>query len=123
MHGTVTAFVYALRLQLTAPDGDRSAQQGGDHRASGVRLVWLVQRRRGALRRTALRRINCNAYPPTPLLLVLEAACVPKRSLAAQIRRLSVKKVVNPVARDNLGNALPGGLLDPAMGPTEPHAS
>ena len=48
---------------------------------------------------------------------------MPIRRSAAQIRRLSVKKVVNPIARDNLGNALPGSLLDPAMGPTEPHAS
>ena len=46
-----------------------------------------------------------------------------RRRACPQIRRLSVKKIVNPFARDNLGNALPGGLLDPAMGPTEPHAS
>ena len=55
---------------------------------------------------------------------VLEvAACIEPLRLTSQIRKLSVKKIVNPIARDNLGNALPGGLLDAGMGPTEPHAS
>jgi hypothetical protein len=56
--------------------------------------------------------------------MVLEvAARIGTLCPAPQIQKLSVKKIVNPIARDNLGNALPGGLLDAAMGPTEPHAS
>jgi DNA-directed RNA polymerase I subunit RPA1 len=34
-----------------------------------------------------------------------------------QIRKLSVKQIVTPVTADPFGNALPGGLYDPAMGP------
>ena len=33
--------------------------------------------------------------------------------------RLSVKQITNPVSLDSLGNALPGGMYDPAMGPLE----
>ncbi len=72
----------------------------------------------------APHRLQSSVPPVISAYCVLEvAACMPNGRLAAQIRRLSVKKVVNPIARDNLGNALPGSLLDPAMGPTEPHAS
>ncbi len=37
-----------------------------------------------------------------------------------QVRRLSVKRITSPVARDNLGHPVPGGLYDPAMGPLAP---
>lgn len=36
----------------------------------------------------------------------------------AELRNLSVCKVVSPLARDSLGNALTGGLYDPRMGAT-----
>ena len=36
-----------------------------------------------------------------------------------QIRKLSVKQIVSPIVFDNLRNAVPGGLYDPAMGPLE----
>ncbi|KAJ2785118.1 hypothetical protein H4R18_000706 [Coemansia javaensis] len=36
---------------------------------------------------------------------------------AAEVRRMSVKQVVNPVLLDALGNPTNGGLYDPAMGP------
>ncbi|KAJ2805412.1 hypothetical protein H4R21_001266 [Coemansia helicoidea] len=35
----------------------------------------------------------------------------------AEVRRMSVKQVVNPVLLDALGNPTNGGLYDPAMGP------
>ncbi|KAJ2723213.1 hypothetical protein GGI07_002782 [Coemansia sp. Benny D115] len=35
----------------------------------------------------------------------------------SEIRRMSVKQVVNPVLLDSLGNPTSGGLYDPAMGP------
>ncbi|CAL8467924.1 g7462 [Coccomyxa elongata] len=36
-----------------------------------------------------------------------------------EIRALSVKQIVSPIVFDNLRNAVPGGLYDPAMGPLE----
>ncbi|KAK9909518.1 hypothetical protein WJX75_003467 [Coccomyxa subellipsoidea] len=36
-----------------------------------------------------------------------------------EIRKLSVKQIVSPIVFDNLRNAVPGGLYDPAMGPLE----
>lgn len=36
---------------------------------------------------------------------------------APDIRRMSVKQVVNPVLFDNLNNPNAGGLYDPAFGP------
>ena len=36
-----------------------------------------------------------------------------------QIRKLSVKRVTTPVIFDNLKNAVPGGLYDPAFGPLD----
>ncbi|KAJ2606893.1 hypothetical protein H4R99_000066 [Coemansia sp. RSA 1722] len=35
----------------------------------------------------------------------------------SEVRRMSVKQVVNPVLLDSLGNPTKGGLYDPAMGP------
>ncbi|KAJ1940016.1 hypothetical protein GGF37_004158, partial [Kickxella alabastrina] len=35
----------------------------------------------------------------------------------AEVRRMSVKQVVNPILLDSLGNPTNGGLYDPAMGP------
>lgn len=32
------------------------------------------------------------------------------------VRKLSVARIVTPISFDILGNALPGGLYDPAMG-------
>jgi len=37
-----------------------------------------------------------------------------------QVRRLSVKRITSPIARDNLGHPVPGGLYDPSMGPLSP---
>ncbi|CAM9299534.1 unnamed protein product, partial [Choristocarpus tenellus] len=37
------------------------------------------------------------------------------------IRGLSVKQITSPVTFDSLNNPLPGGLYDPALGPTEYH--
>jgi DNA-directed RNA polymerase I subunit RPA1 len=39
----------------------------------------------------------------------------------AEIRAISVKQITSPVTFDALNNALPGGLYDPALGPTQPH--
>ena len=36
-----------------------------------------------------------------------------------QVRRLSVKQVTSPLSLDGLGNVLPGGLYDAAMGPLD----
>jgi len=36
-----------------------------------------------------------------------------------QVRRMSVKRIVQPVIFDNLRNAVPGGLYDSAMGPVD----
>ena len=38
---------------------------------------------------------------------------------AEEVRRLSVKEIVNPVAFDELQNPVPGGLYDPALGPID----
>ena len=38
-----------------------------------------------------------------------------------EVRRLSVCRLTSPIARDNLGAPVPGGLYDPAMGPLEMH--
>lgn len=38
-----------------------------------------------------------------------------------EVRRLSVVRLTSPIARDNLGAPVPGGLYDPAMGPLEMH--
>ena len=54
----------------------------------------------------------------TPLnlpLLLFSLLPVPR-----QVRRLSVKRITSPIARDNLGHPVPGGLYDPAMGPLAP---
>ncbi|KAI9502457.1 hypothetical protein BX070DRAFT_14210 [Coemansia spiralis] len=39
----------------------------------------------------------------------------------SEVRRMSVKQVVNPVLLDSLGNPTKGGLYDPAMGPFTKH--
>jgi DNA-directed RNA polymerase beta' subunit len=39
----------------------------------------------------------------------------------AEIKAISVKQITSPVTFDALNNALPGGLYDPALGPTQPH--
>jgi hypothetical protein len=36
------------------------------------------------------------------------------------VRKLSVRRITSPIARDNLGVAVAGGLYDPALGPLEP---
>jgi len=38
-----------------------------------------------------------------------------------EVRRLSVCRLTSPIARDNLGAPVPGGLYDPSMGPLEMH--
>lgn len=38
-----------------------------------------------------------------------------------QVKQISVKRITNPLLFDPLNNAVPGGLYDPAMGPTENH--
>ena len=39
---------------------------------------------------------------------------------ADEVRKISVKRITNPVLFDGLGNAVPDGLYDPALGPTDP---
>ncbi|KAJ2616978.1 hypothetical protein EV177_000779 [Coemansia sp. RSA 1804] len=39
----------------------------------------------------------------------------------SEVRRVSVKQVVNPILLDSLGNPTKGGLYDPAMGPFTKH--
>eukprot|EP00983_Pelagomonas_calceolata_P073663 1152216-Pelagomonas_calceolata.AAC.7 len=39
--------------------------------------------------------------------------------MGMQVRRMSAKKIVQPVIFDNLKNAVPGGLYDSAMGPVD----
>ncbi|KAJ1771957.1 hypothetical protein IW140_002938 [Coemansia sp. RSA 1813] len=39
----------------------------------------------------------------------------------SEVRRMSVKQVVNPVLLDSLGNPTKGGLYDPSMGPFTKH--
>jgi hypothetical protein len=38
-----------------------------------------------------------------------------------QVKKLSVKQITSPVVFDNVQNAIPGGLYDPAMGPYNPN--
>jgi DNA-directed RNA polymerase beta' subunit len=38
-----------------------------------------------------------------------------------EIRKLSVKKITNPISLDTLGVPVRDGLYDPALGPLEPH--
>jgi DNA-directed RNA polymerase beta' subunit len=38
---------------------------------------------------------------------------------ADEIRRISVKQIVNPVLLDDLNRPNPGGLYDPELGPSE----
>ncbi len=40
-----------------------------------------------------------------------------------EIRRLSVKRISSPGSFDQLGQPVPGGLYDPAMGPTDRSAT
>ena len=49
-------------------------------------------------------RRRCAAPPPPP---------------PTQVRKLSVKRIISPIARDNLGAPVAGGLYDPALGPLE----
>jgi DNA-directed RNA polymerase I subunit RPA1 len=36
---------------------------------------------------------------------------------AAEIRKISVKQIVNPIIMDTMGHPTKGGLYDPALGP------
>ncbi|GFH25207.1 DNA-directed RNA polymerase subunit, partial [Haematococcus lacustris] len=36
-----------------------------------------------------------------------------------EVRKLSVKRIIQPVIFDNLRNPVPGGLYDPALGPLD----
>jgi DNA-directed RNA polymerase beta' subunit len=40
---------------------------------------------------------------------------------AEEIRRISVKQIVNPVLLDDLNRPNIGGLYDPSLGPSEKH--
>ena len=42
---------------------------------------------------------------------------------ADEVRRISVKRITNPVLFDGLNNAVPDGLYDPALGPTDAKAT
>ena len=50
---------------------------------------------------------------------IFSSCTMPLYATAMQIRKLSVKQIVSPIVFDNLRNAVPGGLYDPAMGPLE----
>ena len=43
----------------------------------------------------------------------------PTPAPSPQVRKLSVKRIVSSIARDNLGAPVAGGLYDPALGPLE----
>jgi hypothetical protein len=78
-----------------------------------TRWVFCFQRRVVG-RAAADGAAGANAFPftrPRP---------VPNLPPLPQVRRLSVKRIMSPIARDNLGYPVPGGLYDPAMGPLTP---
>ena len=57
--------------------------------------------------------------PPPPLTCTPQTHVPPPSLCFLQIKKLSVKRVVSPIARDNLGAPVAGGLYDPALGPLE----
>ena len=65
---------------------------------------------------------TCEVKQPSVLCKEIESASFSFYD-AEEVRRISVKRVTNPVLFDGLNNAVPDGLYDPALGPTDAKAT
>lgn len=59
--------------------------------------------------------------PPTAANAVVLSILTYAGGGGTQVKKFSVKRISNPLMFDPLNNAVPEGLYDPALGPTENH--
>jgi len=89
--------------------------------------IWCMCRCKGreavtgeAGARRAVKEEKKHARSAPAFLSLDNPPSLSRASPSLKVRRLSVKRITSPVARDNLGHPVPGGLYDPAMGPLAP---
>jgi hypothetical protein len=105
-----------VRRRVEKGQGLNAAVVRMDTRPSGARVVqrwdkWWRNRRQ-------------MSPPPTAangVALSLGSSRTVAGGGGTQVKKFSVKRISNPLMFDPLNNAVPEGLYDPALGPTENH--